>query len=338
MKEALYYQAEKDGAVRCTLCPHQCLLSDEQFGICGVRQNINGRLYSLVYEKVIARHSDPIEKKPLFHVHPGSTSFSVATMGCNFKCRFCQNHEISQVRRSNNRQISGEIFTASDVVQTARQIGCKTIACTYTEPTIYYEYAFDIARLAQKAGLQTVWISNGYISAAPLEEIAPFLAAANIDLKAWDDNFYRRQVGGDLQSVLQTLASLKRLGVWLEVTTLVIPGVTDSEEQMRSIAEFIRDELGPETPWHLSRFYPHFAYTHLLPTREETLHSAREIGLQSGLRYVYSGNVPGDPGEHTFCYQCGEQVIQRYGFHVLENRLVKGCCPKCSTPIDGIGM
>ncbi|HNR66685.1 MAG TPA: AmmeMemoRadiSam system radical SAM enzyme [bacterium] len=336
MKEALYYQSEKEGKVRCTLCPHRCLLAEEQSGLCGVRRNIGGRLYSLVYEKAIALHVDPIEKKPLFHVYPGSSSFSLATMGCNFKCRFCQNHEISQVHLSSSRQISGESVSASQAVQMARQQGCKTLACTYTEPTVFFEYALEIGKKAREDGLQMVWISNGYISAKPLQEIARFLLAANIDLKSWNEDFYRHEIGGDLSSVLETLVRMKKLGVWLEVTTLIIPGVNDSESELQSIAHFIANDLGPETPWHISRFYPHFKTTHLSPTPIEVLHRAREIGIENGLRYVYCGNVPGEEGEHTFCYQCHERIIQRFGFHVLQNKLCKGCCPVCSAPIDGI--
>jgi pyruvate formate lyase activating enzyme len=313
------------------------MLRDGQVGVCGVRQNVGGTLYSLVYGRAIAVHVDPIEKKPLFHVHPGSRSFSLATLGCNFRCLFCQNSDISQVRLS-HAQVPGEEIAPEELVKLAERYACKTIAYTYTEPTVFYEYAYDTAVLAAERGILNVFVTNGFISAAPLEEIAPVLHAANVDLKGWSEEFYRRIVGGDLKAVLDTLKRMKRLGIWVEVTTLCVPGYVDTDEQFGSIARFIRDELGPETPWHVSRFYPHFRMTDRPPTSVSVLQRARQIGLEEGLRYVYSGNVPGDEGENTFCYRCGRLLIRRWGFSVLENRLREGKCPDCGAEIDGIGL
>lgn len=333
MKEAWFYEKQAEDHVQCFLCPHHCRLADGKIGLCGVRQNQQGILVSLVYERAVAAHIDPIEKKPLFHLYPGSSCFSVATAGCNFHCDFCQNHEISQVRGA----ISGESIPAATIVRSALQRGCRSIACTYTEPTIFYEYAHDIVRLAHEQGLATVFVSNGYIDPEPLRQIAPWLTAANIDLKAWDPVFYRRVIGGDLQAVLESIKLYKKLGIWLEVTTLLIPGQI-SETDLIAIARFIRDELGPETPWHISGFHPQYRFTQVGATPVELLQRARSLGIEQGLRYVYCGNIPGDEGEHTFCRGCGEKLIERYGFTVLQNRLQNGCCPRCKTRMDGVGM
>jgi len=337
MREAMFYEKLDGGRVRCTLCPHECVLRDGQVGICGVRENRGGVLYSLVYGRAIAVHVDPIEKKPLFHVYPGSRSFSVATVGCNFRCIFCQNADISQVRLG-GREAPGEDLPPEELVDLAERYACKTIAYTYTEPTIFYEYAYDAGKLAADRGILNVFVTNGFISPEPLRQIAPFLHAANVDLKGWDEEFYKRIVGGSLRAVLDALKLMKELGIWVEVTTLCVPGYVDTEEQFRSIAGFIRDELGPETPWHVSRFYPHYKMTDRPPTPVSVLQRAREIGLEEGLRYVYSGNVPGDEGENTYCYSCHTVLIRRWGFSVLENRIRDGKCPECGAEIDGLGM
>ena len=336
MKKALYYE-NRDDKIRCLLCPHFCLISEGDIGRCGVRQNREGVLYSLVYEQAIAVHVDAIEKKPLFHVYPGSKSFSVATMGCNFTCRFCQNHDISQVK-GNLGQLRGQHATATQIAQSASDHGCKTVACTYTEPTIYFEYALDIAKKAKDKGVETVWVSNGYITPEPLEEIAPYLTAMNIDLKGWDKDFYRNVVGGKLSSVLKTLELAKSLGIWLEVTTLMVPEYVDDPQHIREIATFIRDHLGSETPWHISRFYPQYECDQMEQTPVSAMRKAMEIGQEVGLKYVYSGNVPGDDGEHTRCYRCGELLIERYGFNILKNRIQNGQCSSCQAEIHGIGM
>jgi pyruvate formate lyase activating enzyme len=333
MKEARFYEKLEEGAVRCLLCPHHCRLTDSKIGICGVRQNREGTLYSLVYGRPSASHVDPIEKKPLFHVFPGTSCYSVATVGCNFRCAFCQNHDISQV----HGEITGHYSSAEAIVRSALDQQCTSVACTYTEPTVFYEFAFDIVRLAHEQGLATVFVSNGFVDPEPLQEVAPYLTAANVDLKAWDAEFYRRVIGGELEAVLKSLKLLKKLGVWLEVTTLLIPQHI-SESDLGAISLFIREELGAETPWHISRFHPQYHFTHLPPTPVSLLHRARDLGIENGLRYVYSGNIPGDVGEHTFCHHCGEKVIERYGFTILHNRLQKGCCPHCNTRMAGVGM
>ena len=336
MKEADFYTKLNDQVVQCTLCPHNCRLAADEFGTCAVRQNIDGLLYSHVYERAIATHVDPIEKKPLFHVYPGSSSFSVATIGCNFTCTFCQNHEISQMPHTG--RIEGKRLPASEIVRLAAEHGCKTIACTYTEPTIYYEYAYDIARLAAEKNILTVFVSNGFINPKPLEKIAPFLAAANIDLKGWDEDFYRTVCGGNFKSVLNTLKLMKKLGIFIEVTTLAVTGYVDNETSLREIACFIKNELGPETPWHISRFFPQYHYASVPPTPVQVLQRAREIGVDEGLRYVYTGNMAAEESESTVCYSCGERLIHRSGYHIIKNKIKQNKCPACSAVIDGIGM
>ncbi len=333
MKEAQFYTALENGDVLCRLCPHNCKLAEGKVGVCGVRRNLGGVLYSLVYEKAAAVHVDPIEKKPLFHVYPGSASFSIAAMGCNFHCRFCQNHDLSQV----HGEPAGQPVTSRQVVDAAVTRGCRTIACTYTEPTIYYEYALEIARLAKEEGIATVIVTNGYINEAPLRELAPFLTAANVDLKGWNKDFYRRVIGGDLGSVLRSLQLMKELGVWVEVTTLLVPDQI-SDVDLQEIAHFIKKELGAETPWHISRFHPDYQYTQTPATPLSLLQRGREMGLAAGQRYVYSGNIPGDEGEHTYCPQCGKKVIERYGFQILANHVHNGSCRFCGATVDGVGL
>ncbi|HOT96437.1 MAG TPA: AmmeMemoRadiSam system radical SAM enzyme [bacterium] len=335
MHPALYSVAAPGGQVLCRLCPHDCVIAPGRSGLCGVRQNREGVLYSLNYGKAIALHVDPIEKKPLYHVYPGSRCFSIAAAGCNFRCRFCQNHEISQIRPGQDVW-GGREVTARLVIEQAVAGGCRTLACTYTEPTVYYEYALEICRLAHAQGIDTIWVTNGFIHEPPLREIAPCLTAANVDLKGWNEDFYHSVVGGALAPVLDTLRLLKKLGIWLEVTTLAVPGYSDDEESLHAIALFIKDELGPETPWHISRFYPQYRMIDLPPTPLEVLHKARRIGLEAGLRYVYTGNAPGDIGENTYCYRCGVLLIERSGYTISANYLESGCCPQCRTKLDGL--
>ena len=338
MKEAMFYQQLEGQKVQCTLCPHNCKLKPDQIGICGVRQNIGGKLVSLVYERAIAVHVDPIEKKPLFHVAPGSQSFSMATVGCNFECAFCQNSDISQVPQSLNVAETGTLMSAQEIVSLAKRNNCRSIAYTYTEPTIYFEYAYDCCRLARKEELLNVFVTNGYINPEPLKTVAPYLDAANVDLKSFTDSFYHKLVGAKLEPVLSTLKLMKELGIWIEVTTLVIPTKNDSDEELRNIAGFIKNELGEETPWHISRFYPQHNLNSVPPTPVSTLSRAREIGLAEGLRYVYTGNVPGDEGESTFCYNCGKLLLKRYGFSVRDNHINDSKCEFCGIPIDGLAL
>jgi len=278
-----------------------------------------------------------VEKKPLFHFYPGTSAFSIATVGCNFRCDFCQNWEISQMPRNEGR-IAGGYVSPEAIVQAVKRYGSRSIAYTYTEPTIFYEYTYDIAVLAHKEGIANVYVTNGYMTPEMLEEFQPYLDAANVDLKAGKDEFYRKYCGARLQPVLESLKKMKEMGIWVEVTTLVIPGLNDSDEELRFIADFISQELGPETPWHVSRFHPHYKMYDRPPTPVSTLHRAREIGLKAGLRYVYEGNVPGSEGENTYCYNCGKLLIRRFGFEILEYRVKEGKCYNCGAPIDGVGL
>jgi len=342
MKEALLYEKLEDGRVRCQLCAHRCLIAEGKRGICRVRENRDGALYSLVYGQVIAQGVDPIEKKPLFHFHPGSTALSVATVGCNFRCTFCQNAEISQMPRDLGR-VQGRQVAPEAIVTAAKRYQCRSIAYTYTEPTIFFEYSHDIARLAHQEGIANVYVTNGYMTAEMLGMFTssgepPLLDAANVDLKAFRDQFYRRQCGATLQPVLDSLLMMKEREVWLEVTTLVIPGLNDSDQELGDISRFIAQELGEDTPWHVSRFHPTYKLTDLPSTSVSTLHRAREIGLEEGLRYVYEGNVPGGGGENTICPTCGQVVIRRVGYSILENSARGGVCAHCGAEIAGVGL
>ncbi|MBW1788387.1 MAG: AmmeMemoRadiSam system radical SAM enzyme, partial [Deltaproteobacteria bacterium] len=309
MKEAYLYEKLKDRKVRCRLCNHGCIIGDGKKGICGVRENRGGTLFSLVYGKVIARHRDPIEKKPLFHFLPGSSSYSIATVGCNFKCLFCQNADISQMPADQNR-IMGEDMTPEDIVQDALATRSQSISYTYTEPTIYFELAADCARLAASRGLKNVFVSNGYMSEACLRDIHPDLHAANVDLKSFSDTFYKEQCGAGLQPVLNTLSTIKAMGIWLEVTTLLIPGLNDDETELKEMAGFLA-ALDPDIPWHISRFHPTYRLTGPSPTPSALVRRARDLGYEAGLKYVYTGNLPGDDGEKTFCHQCRALLIDR---------------------------
>lgn len=335
MKEAMFYDKVADGKVRCSLCRFRCLISDGQRGICGVRENQGGVLYTLVYGKAVAEHVDPIEKKPLFHFMPGSKSYSVATVGCNFRCLHCQNYSISQVSRTRST-ISGANLSPEDIVKNALAAGCSSISYTYTEPTIFYEYAYDTAVLASKAGLKNNFVTNGYITPEALAHIRPYLDAANIDLKGFSEKFYREVVHATLKEVLDSILEYKKLGIWIELTTLIIPNHNDSDDEFRAIARFIAEKVGIETPWHVSQFYPTYKLTDQPRTPVATLRRARQIGLDAGLRYVYEGNVPGEGGENTYCPNCKELLIQRYGFYIETNRIAAGKCPDCAFELDGV--
>ncbi|MBL7093413.1 AmmeMemoRadiSam system radical SAM enzyme [candidate division KSB1 bacterium] len=338
MKEALFYQQLENNKVICELCPHLCKLNENQIGNCNVRKNLSGKLFSLLYGKSIAMHVDPIEKKPLFHVAPGSRSFSMATAGCNFFCKFCQNSDISQVSRSINLDLIGQKLSPTELVAMAVRNNCLSIAYTYTEPTIYFEYAYDTAKIAHQQGLLNVFVTNGFINPEPLQYIHEYLDAANVDLKSFSDNFYKKLVGAKLSPVLETLKLMKKLNIWVEVTTLIIPGENDSDEELKQIAGFIKDELGQETPWHISRFYPQYKLGNHPPTPVSTLQKAYDIGKEQGLRYVYMGNVPGNQTESSFCYNCGEMIVDRYGYQIQKNNIKSGKCRFCGVEIDGVGM
>lgn len=335
MKEAMFYQKLDGGRVRCGLCRFGCLISNGQRGRCRVRENREGTLYSLVYGNLVAEHVDPIEKKPLFHLLPGSRSYSVATVGCNFRCLHCQNYTIAQPDEASVER-SGSFVSPETVVERAIATGCRSIAYTYTEPTIFFEYAYETARLAKAAGLKNVFVTNGYISADALGAIAPYLDAANIDLKGFTESFYRDVVGGSLAEVIDCILDYKRHGIWVELTTLVIPNRNDSEGELRDLARFIASEVGVETPWHVTQFYPTHRLTDQPRTPVETLRMASRIGLDAGLRYVYEGNVPGEGGESSHCPGCGLLLIKRYGYMVEKNLMSDGHCPGCGMGIEGV--
>lgn len=335
MYEARLYERLDEGKVKCFLCPQYCAISPGKRGICGVRENSGGTLYSLVYGKVAAKHADPIEKKPFFHFFPGSHSFSIAAVGCNFRCLHCQNYEISQYPKQ-NKDIPGEDMSPEEVVEEAGRAGCESIAYTYTEPTIFFEFAYDCARLAHKKGVRNVFVSNGYTSPDAIRLIAPYLDANNIDLKG-DDAFYKKVVGAKLQPVLDTIKLMRELGVWVEVTTLIIPDYNDSDDFLTFAAEFIKS-VDASIPWHVSQFYPTYKLFDKPRTPLITLRKAREIGLKAGLKYVYEGNVPGAGGENTLCPSCGALLIERIGFSLTHIRMKDSKCEKCGVRIDGIGM
>ncbi|MDJ0990024.1 MAG: AmmeMemoRadiSam system radical SAM enzyme [Desulfobacterales bacterium] len=334
--EALLYEPLDDRKVRCRLCAHRCKVSDGRAGICGVRVNRRGRLETLVYGKLVARNVDPIEKKPLFHYLPGSRSYSIATVGCNFKCRFCQNADIAQLPAERPGLIVGEEAAPEEVVAEAVATDCASIAYTYTEPTVFFEFALAVAQQAKAAGLGNVFVTNGYMSAEALDMVAPYLDAANVDLKAYSDEFYREMCGARLAPVKATLKGMRARGVLVEVTTLVIPGLNDAPSELKALATFLVDELGPETPWHLSRFHPTYRLTDRAHTPVETLKAAHQIGLEAGLKYVYIGNVPGSGSENTYCPGCGNIIINRFHYHARARLIDGNHCAYCHTPIDGI--
>jgi pyruvate formate lyase activating enzyme len=344
MKEALLYEELADEQVRCNLCAHRCVIAAGRKGVCQVRENRAGVLYTLVYGIPLSQAVDPIEKKPLFHFYPGSTAFSIATAGCNFRCEFCQNADISQMPRERGR-IVGSQASPEQVVQAAERYSSHSIAYTYTEPTIFFEYSYDIARLAHAAGIASVYVTNGYMTHEMLELFQglnnahePWLDAANVDLKAFRDETYKKVCGARLQPVLDSLKRMRELGVWVEVTTLVVPDLNDSEDELRDIAQFIASELGVEVPWHVSRFHPDYKMYDRGPTPANTMRRAYDLGREAGLRYVYVGNMPDARLEDTFCYNCGQALIERWGFRVGRRNIQAGTCANCGQPVDGVGM
>jgi len=310
------------------------MIAEGERGICCVRENAGGRLVSLVHERPVAQEVDPIEKKPLFHFYPGTLAYSIATVGCNFSCLNCQNNYISQYPREHSGRIIGERVPATKIVADAVESGSRTIAYTYTEPTIAIEYVLETMVRAKEEGLANVWVSNGYFTAETAELIVPHLDAVNIDLKGVSDDIYHDVVGGNVRPVLNTIERLHRAGVWVEVTTLVIPGVNDTDEELHWTAEAVVG-ISPRIPWHVSRFFPAHRMVERPPTPIDRLEAACRIGRDAGLRYVYLGNVPGE-GEVTRCPQCNARVVLRSGSRIRENRLNEGACPECAEAIDGV--
>lgn len=317
--------------VHCFLCAHHCRVGPGERGLCGVRENRDGVLYTLVYGRPVSLAVDPIEKKPLFHFLPGSLSLSLATVGCNFTCAFCQNADISQMPRDQGR-ITGRFVPPEQVVEAAVQAGCLSISYTYTEPTVFYEYARDCARLAVQAGLKNVFVTNGYMTKETLADIDGHLHAANVDLKSFSDDFYRTQAGARLKPVLDSIRRLWEMGVWLEVTTLLIPGLNDQEVELRALTEFLAS-VSPDIPWHVSRFHPTYRLLDAVPTPVSSIERALRLGREAGLRYVYGGNVAGHSSESTVCPGCGESLIERRGFSLGRIDLKDGRCPRCGLEI-----
>lgn len=336
LKEALLYKKLDSEKVSCYLCNHFCLIKEGQFGICGVRQNKKGALFTHSYGKVIAAHIDPVEKKPLFHVSPGSMSFSIATIGCNFRCGFCQNWQISQRQEAEKSGMISQEMAPLEIVKLARKSGCESISYTYTEPTIFFEFALEIAKLAREEGLLNIFVTNGFMTKEALEMIKPYLDAANVDLKFFKDDSYRNICGAKLSPVLESIKLLHQMGIWQEITTLVVPGLNDSEEELKAIASFIAG-VGKEIPWHVSRFHPDYKLDNLEQTSVSALKIAESVGKKAGLRYVYLGNVLYE-GENTYCYKCGRLLIKRYGFEVLEQKIKASKCSYCSSEIDGLNL
>lgn len=331
MKECLYYKKLKENNVQCQLCPRFCVIKEGLRGNCGVRANKNGILYSLVYGKPVSARADPIEKKPLFHFLPGTKSYSIGTAGCNLHCLYCQNWEISQCRPEEAQSLN---LTPEQIVKNARKENCKSIAFTYTEPTVFYEYMLDIAKLAKKEGIKTILVNNGYINEGPLKELCKYISAANIDLKAFTDKFYKDICSGSLKPVLNSLKILKKKKVWLEITNLIISGKNDNMEEIEKMCRWVRKELGKETPLHFSRAFPMYKLLNIDITPEKTLLNAKNIA-DKYLDYVYIGNIKTIKGDDSYCPKCKELAIERDGYLILQNNLIKGKC-KCGEKVPGV--
>lgn len=332
-READFYQKLPDGKLACGICPNSCVLENRDRSVCRSRVNIDGKLYTLAYGNPCAVHLDPIEKKPLFHFHPQSRALSIAATGCNFRCLNCQNWQISQVKPES---VSHQDLFPEAVIRKAKENSASAIAYTYSEPTTYFEYMRDTARLARDDGIHNLWISNGFINEKPLEELCEVLDAANVNLKSFSDALYRKLNGGRLQPVLETFKTLHRQGVHFEMTTLIVPGYVDDPEMIQSMCRWILDNLGPDHPLHLLRFFPRYKLDRLPPTPVAKLTRLREAAMAEGIRYVYVGNVPGHEGSHTYCHHCGELLIKRTGYHLPEYNLNADHCKYCDTRIPGV--
>ncbi|MBU2634394.1 MAG: AmmeMemoRadiSam system radical SAM enzyme [Nanoarchaeota archaeon] len=330
MKEAMYYKKLTANKVKCLLCPHFCLLSENKKGLCRVRKNNKGKLYSLIYNKPCSVNIDPIEKKPLYHFHPASKTLSIGTNGCNLLCLNCQNYEISK----EFKEIKIKEVKPEEIIEIAKKNNCKSISYTYTEPTIFYEYMLDIARLAKKSKIKSVIVSNGYINEDPLKELIPYLDAVNIDLKAFNENFYTKNCNAQLEPVLNTLKLLKKSNIWIEITNLIIPRLSDNQKEIEKMCQWIRKNLG-NIPIHFSRFYPYYKLDYIQETPLITLRKASNTAKKY-LDYVYIGNILTDKEENTYCPKCQSLIIERHGFEILKNNLKSGKCSNCKKVIPGI--
>ncbi|MCW1301165.1 MAG: AmmeMemoRadiSam system radical SAM enzyme [Candidatus Nanoarchaeia archaeon] len=333
MKEALFYK-RLNNSVRCELCPRHCTIKVGDVGYCRARKNVEGKLYSLVYGRPVAVNIDPIEKKPFYHFYPGSRALSIGTIGCNFSCKYCQNWEMSQARFEDLPYIE---FPPERAVEEAIRYGCRGISYTYNEPTVFYEYTLATARLAKEKGLTNTYVTNGCIEERPLAMISSYLDAANIDLKGFDEKFYREVCGAELEWVLRSIKQYVRHNIWIELTNLVVPGKNDDVEEIKQMCEWIMENCGDHTPLHFSRFFPAYKMLDLPPTPIETLEKAWKVAKDVGLKYVYIGNVPGHPYDNTYCYSCGKLLIKRFGFEVLEFKIQDGRCYNCGAKIHVIG-
>jgi len=332
-KEAVFYKKLEDREIECTLCPRFCRLGDKERGYCGVRENIGGSYYSLVYGKACAVHIDPIEKKPFFHFHPRSPALSLASAGCNVNCRFCQNWDISQVRPE---QIQHFDFPPDKVVQFALKNSCPVIAYTYSEPVVFYEYMYDTSILARKQNIKNVVVTGGHINPEPLAKLMEVVDGIKVDLKSFNEGFYSRYVRGELHPVLEAIKMIARSKIWLEIVYLVIPSLNDSPEEIKTMSRWILKEVGPDVPLHFSRFYPMYLMKNLPPTPLSTLERAHNIAVQEGIRFVYIGNIPGHKYENTFCPNCKNTIIQRKGFSVIKIDLDNRRCKHCQHIIPGV--
>ena len=332
-KEALFYRKLKNKFVKCFLCPKECVIPPGKYGFCRARKNINGTLYSMGYSRPCSVAVDPIEKKPFFHFLPGTMAFSIASAGCSLRCKFCQNWQISQF---SPEQTKNYYLTPAQVVEYAIKYKCPSIAYTYSEPVNFYEYMLDTAKIAKEKGIKNVVHTAGFINPEPLEKLCKYLDAVNVDLKGFNEEYYRNVCGANLQTVLNSLKILKKHNIWIEITNLILPGYNDKEDEIRRMCEWIKNNLGENTPVHFSRFQPMYLMRHLPPTPVSTLEKAVKIAKEVGLKYVYIGNVPGSSYENTYCPRCGKILIRRIAFTVLENNIKNGRCKFCGEKIPGV--
>jgi pyruvate formate lyase activating enzyme len=330
IKEGVLFDSLADNKVKCNVCSHRCTIAERKLGICRTRQNRNGKIYTLIYNTVSSEAVDPIEKKPLYHFLPGTLSYSLGTIGCNFRCMHCQNWNISQATLDESYTME---ITPEEAIKRALATGCKSISWTYNEPAIWHEYTYDSAVLAKKAGLKTIYVTNGYITPEALRRIAPYLDAFRVDIKSFSDDFYRKICGARLAPVLESTKLAKELGMHVETITLIIPTKNDSSQELTQIVKWVHDNLGTDTPMHFTRFHPMYKMDDLYSTPVETLEMAYDIAKKEGMRFVYTGNVPGHKYENTYCPKCDALLIDRAGFRVSAIKIKDGKCPECEEGI-----
>ncbi|MDO9542264.1 MAG: AmmeMemoRadiSam system radical SAM enzyme [Kiritimatiellia bacterium] len=333
LHEAKFYEPLAGGRVRCTLCPRSCIVPDKGRGYCRVRENRGGKYYTLVYGRPCSTHLDPIEKKPFFHVYPGTKAYSIATVGCNISCKFCQNWDISQ---ASPEDVKVAFKSPEEIVSAAKSSAARAIAYTYTEPVVFAEYVHDCAAAGKKAGIESVMVSNGFITAEALKSLLPVLKAIKIDLKSFSQSFYADVCEGQLQPVLDTLKRLAGSGVWYEIVVLLVPSLNDSADEIKRMSAWIVKELGVNVPVHFSRFHPMYKMRNIAPTPVDTLRRARRIASDEGINFVYIGNVPGEESQNTVCPFCKTMLIRRYQYSILENNISGGLCKNCKKPIPGV--